>query len=65
MASGKGTAAPGLYLAAGTEGPDHDQHFLVECDIQPVDAPFIGEGKSRREAEQAAADAALENVLNG
>jgi dsRNA-specific ribonuclease len=30
-----------------------------------VDAPFIGEGKSRREAEQAAADAALENVLNG
>jgi len=61
---GRGLPLP-VYTLRGTEGPDHDQHFLVECDIQPVDAPFIGEGKSRREAEQAAAGAALENVLDG
>jgi ribonuclease-3 len=42
-----------------SDGPDHDRHFVVEV---AVDGQVIGtgEGRSRREAETHAAQAALD-----
>ena len=46
------------YRLTGSEGPDHDKRFFVEVDLngQPVGA---GKGRSKKEAEQMAAKAAL------
>jgi ribonuclease-3 len=47
------------YRIISSEGPDHDRHFIVEVS---VDGAVLGEGegRSRREAETGAAEAALE-----
>jgi len=47
------------YRVVSSEGPDHDRHFVVEVSI---DGAVLGEGegRSRREAETLAAEAALE-----
>jgi len=48
-------------------GAPHDQHFKVECYVEGLDQPTMGEGSSRRKAEQAAAAEALpliKKVLN-
>ena len=49
------------YSIIHTDGPDHDRHFVVEVDI---DERVLGrgEGRSRREAETAAATAALDTL---
>ena len=47
------------YRLVSTTGPDHDQTFRAACKVKPFDTPFHGEGRSRREAEQEAASAAL------
>ncbi|MGB0379263.1 MAG: ribonuclease III [Luminiphilus sp.] len=50
------------YRLVSTTGPDHDQTFRVACKVKPFDTPFHGEGRSRREAEQEAASAALSEL---
>ena len=52
------------YRIVSSEGPDHDRHFVVEV---AVDGTVIGtgEGRSRREAETHAAEAALEHLDSG
>lgn len=50
-----------LYAVVGEEGPDHDKRFYVEVRL---DDRLLGEGsgKSKKEAEQAAAQQALHNL---
>ncbi len=49
------------YRIVSSEGPDHDRHFVVEV---AIDGTVVGsgEGRSRREAETHAAEAALEQL---
>ena len=49
------------YRLTGEEGPDHDKRFFVEVDLNgsPVGA---GSGRSKKEAEQMAAKAAIEKL---
>jgi ribonuclease-3 len=49
------------YRIVSSEGPDHDRHFVVEVAIDG-DVMGRGEGRSRREAETHAAEAALESI---
>lgn len=50
-----------VYRLLNTSGDDHQQHFEVLCDI-PGFSDFKGEGSSRRNAEQMAAEKALERL---
>ncbi len=54
-------APPPQYCVAKTDGPPHERRFCVEAkfDDQIIG---VGDGPSKREAEQAAAAEALENV---
>lgn len=47
------------YIILEVRGSDHEQQFIVQCKVAHVAADFIGEGGSRRKAEQAAAAQAL------
>ena len=49
------------YRIVSSEGPDHDRHFIVEVSVNG-DVLGSGEGRSRREAETHAAEAALEHI---
>ena len=49
------------YRIVSSEGPDHDRHFVVEVAVDG-DVLGSGEGRSRREAETHAAEAALERI---
>ena len=47
------------YRLTGQEGPDHDKRFFVEVDLNG--APLgAGTGRSKKEAEQMAAHAAIQ-----
>jgi ribonuclease-3 len=46
------------YVTVRAEGPDHDKHFVVAVSVGDVEIAQ-GEGKSKQEAEQAAAEKAL------
>lgn len=46
------------YLVVGREGPDHAPTFTVEVTVRG-NAPVCGDGKSRQDAEKAAATALL------
>jgi len=48
-----------VYTVKNTSGEPHAQIFLVACSISHVALETLGEGASRRRAEQAAAEAAL------
>jgi ribonuclease III len=48
------------YRTLNKSGCDHDQSFEVECEIGHLNQCYKGIGNSRRTAEQAAAEAALE-----
>lgn len=50
--------APGTYHVISETGPDHQKVFRVEVRI-PGQAPTVGAGRTKKEAEQAAAVAAL------
>ena len=52
------------YRIVSSDGPDHDRHFVVEVAIDG-DVIGAGEGRSRREAETHAAEAALERLPDG
>jgi len=43
------------YELKQIDGPGHQQHFTVECRVQLNNVSGVGEGHSRRSAEQAAA----------
>jgi ribonuclease III len=51
------------YTVSSIEGEAHAQTFKVSCNIQTLDVNTIGEGASRRNAEQMAAKQALEIIL--
>lgn len=56
----KCSMAPIHYEVVGEEGPDHDKHFYVEV-YHEEKCLGRGIGKSKKEAEQDAAQKALEN----
>jgi ribonuclease-3 len=56
-AQGRGLAAP-AYAIVGRSGPDHAPRFEVEVNVTGLE-PHRGAGRTRREAEQDAAAAAL------
>lgn len=60
-----GAASP-VYTIESREGPDHDPRFTVSVTIAGFEAGF-GTGRSKREAEQAAAEEVLirEKVWSG
>jgi ribonuclease-3 len=49
------------YRIVSSDGPDHDRHFVVEVAIDGT-VFGVGEGRSRRDAETMAAEAALERL---
>lgn len=53
------SGVPPIYVVEGREGPDHDPVFTVSVRIGERE-PGIGIGRSKREAEQAAATEMLE-----
>ena len=55
-----GGAAP-VYKLVGEDGPDHDKVFHAEVEIKG-ETMGSGSGRSKKEAEQAAAEAALERL---
>lgn len=52
------------YRIVATRGQAHAQHFEVECAVPPLALAVLGEGRSRRAAEQAAAAALLAQLEN-
>ncbi|MDR9436931.1 MAG: ribonuclease III [Thiohalophilus sp.] len=57
----RGTELP-EYEVIATEGQAHAQRFRVACRIAGIGEPMLGEGTSRRKAEQAAADKMLQTL---
>ena len=53
-----------VYTVTNIKGEAHNQEFTVECKVAGVHKPVIGKGTSRRKAEQAAAETALEQLSN-
>lgn len=51
------------YTVTETHGEAHEQEFEVQCTVVGLKKPVKGEGSSRRKAEQAAAESALEYLL--
>ncbi len=51
------------YTVVQIFGPDHDQHFKVECRVDVLKDPVQGQGGSRRYAEQQAAERTLALLL--
>ncbi len=52
------------YAIESIEGSDHDQVFIVKCNIEGLDEQVLGKGSSRRKAEQNAAARGL-SLLQG
>lgn len=48
-----------MYFITQITGEAHAQKFTIHCKISEIKNPIIGNGSSRREAEQAAAEQAL------
>lgn len=48
------------YRILSTTGKDHEQVFCVACEVESLAEPFVADGTSRRLAEQAAAQKALD-----
>lgn len=48
------------YVVIKVKGEAHNQEFTVQCEIEGESAIVVGVGSSRRKAEQAAAEKALE-----
>ncbi|MDE2056079.1 MAG: ribonuclease III [Betaproteobacteria bacterium] len=51
-----------VYVLIETSGMAHDQSFKIECQIKELHISTIGIGKSRRIAEQNAANLALQKI---
>lgn len=50
------------YLTVEVQGSDHEQLFVVQCYIDGDENEYIGQGASRRKAEQAAAEVAINQL---
>ena len=50
------------YLVLSIDGDQHDQTFIVSCQLQDADVTTRATGTSRRRAEQAAAEFMLEQI---
>lgn len=50
------------YLVIAIGGDQHDQIFTVSCLLTDTDLRTLGDGSSRRRAEQSAAEAMLEQI---
>jgi ribonuclease-3 len=55
---GKGLPLPS-YVVTAVQGRDHEQTFVVECEVRDKNVQTTGRGQSRRRAEQEAAAAML------
>jgi ribonuclease III len=55
---GKGLPLPS-YVVTAVQGRDHEQTFVVECEVRDRNVQTTGRGQSRRRAEQEAAAAML------
>ncbi|HEX4510150.1 MAG TPA: ribonuclease III [Burkholderiaceae bacterium] len=53
------------YRIAATHGQAHAQTFEVECDVPSLEWRATGQGKSRRQAEQASAQKLLDRINSG
>ena len=51
------------YQVTNVTGQAHAQIFHVRCNIKPMNIDVSGEGKSRRKAEQVAAEKAIAEVI--
>lgn len=49
------------YVLTASEGPDHEKSFKIECRVEG-EALGVGEGRSKKHAEQAAAESALRDL---
>jgi len=52
------------YNVVLIEGEAHAQTFKIACNIQALNINTVGEGTSRRNAEQQAAQLALDKILD-
>ena len=59
LLQGRGHPLPD-YQMTSVEGADHEQIFTVLCRVEPLSEGVQGIGKSRRTAEQSAAEKVLE-----
>jgi len=64
LLQGRGEPLPTYTLVAAT-GADHAKTFEVECDVPGLKVRALGNGASRRAAEQAAASAVLDRIEQG
>lgn len=55
---GRGLPLPS-YAVTAVQGRDHEQTFVVECEVREKNVRSTGQGRSRRAAEQEAAAAML------
>ena len=52
-----------MYTVVGETGPDHDKRFEIE--VKLAGEPYgSGIGRNKKEAEQRAAEKALETIFN-
>ena len=51
-----------VYTVLGTQGAAHDQLFNIQCNVADLDVTTTANGSSRRSAEQAAAQLAIESI---
>lgn len=51
-----------IYTVEETEGPQHNQIFIVKCVVESLNIEIFGRGKSRRFAEQHAAYLAMQEI---
>ena len=49
------------YVLTASEGPDHEKSFRIECRVEG-ETLGAGEGRSKKHAEQAAAECALRDL---
>lgn len=61
LVQGRGLELPAYHLLS-QEGLPHDQHFRVECRVSLLSETSMGEGSSRKKAEQQAAERMLEKL---
>ena len=59
---GRGEALP-CYRVEQISGKDHEQVFLVRCELGDETKSSVGKGRSRRRAEQVAAAALLADLI--
>lgn len=50
------------YLVKQVKGEAHDQQFTISCEVMGIEEKIIGIGSSRRKAEQAAAEIAIDKL---